>query len=162
MTDGAIIDGALEGAGVEVEVVVGDASELIVSVPSVLVRRRLITRFFLFLVLVVRDREPLMLKPGPELAKLTSDGRDDMTSLSEAARLETLAAPDGVRIPELTCDRVNAANDGANEGVRNMCSPYSPVAAPAQALKTVSRIEGVNNDRVLCESVRAASRRRFF
>ena len=33
---------------------------------------------------------------------------------------------------------------------------------PAHARKTASRIEGVNNDRVRCESVNAASRSRFF
>jgi hypothetical protein len=49
-------------------------------------------------------------------------------------------------------------------GVAGVEVPVESVRSegPAQARKTASRIEGVNNERVRCESVKAAKRRRFF
>ncbi len=60
-------------------------------------------------------------------------------------------------LPICECDRDRA---GVMDGVLRKCSPRS--VGPAQALKTASRMLGVNRDNVLCESVNAARRRRFF
>ena len=55
----------------------------------------------------------------------------------------------------------------AMTGVIGVARPLLPCTSPlsvgpAQALKTTSRIPGVKSDKVLCESVRALRRRRFF
>lgn len=60
-------------------------------------------------------------------------------------------------LPSVECERINAGVAGVDEPAE---SPRSE--GPAQALKTASRIDGVNNDKVRCESVSAAKRRRFF
>lgn len=48
-----------------------------------------------------------------------------------------------------------------------VAGPEEPIVSlrsegPAQALKTASLMEGVNNDKVRCESVNAAKRSKFF
>ena len=60
-------------------------------------------------------------------------------------------------LPTCECERDSV---GIIEGVLRKFSPRS--VGPAQALKTASLMLGVNSDNVLCESVNAARRRRFF
>lgn len=125
------------------------------SAPS-LSRRRLTTRFFLFRIVVVLVRLEPSDKPYCE-EKFWRDGREIV--VSSPVLPEAIEAGADFTLPKEDCmrDRLDNVRAGVFEPELSTRSD-----APAQALKTVSRIEGVNNDSVLCDSDSAARRRMFF
>lgn len=82
---------------------------------------------------------------------LVSDGRDGMMLVSVPESEKVYVVP---LLPVEECARVRL--------VLGVAAPSPRSDGPAHALKTASRIEGVNRDSVRCESVRTASLTRFF
>lgn len=117
--------------------------------------RRLTTRVF-FLRICERECLPAPI-PSPVVAEcmLTREGRDGKSPLPSSDPLLKVYVV--LVLPTEECALIRPGVAGVELPADSFLSD-----GPAQARKTASRIEGVNKERVRCESVKAARRSRFF